>query len=85
LGEAEAGEELLPADEDDIRRGGKAAAARRTQGSMLTLSGAKGAYLEYSTGAKGVGKGFGSGGVSNKPVRPKNKIFRERDAMRRGK
>ena len=85
LGEAEAGEELLPADEDDIRRGGKAAAARRTQGSMLALSGAKGAYLEYSTGAKGVGKGFGSGGVSNKPVRPKNKIFRERDAMRRGK
>ena len=51
LGESEAGEELLPEDEDDIRkRGGGAGAVRRTKGSMLALSGAQGAYLEYSTG-----------------------------------
>ena len=64
-------------------------AARRTKGSMLALSGAKGAYLEYSTGA-GAGGGAGrprpgSGGGAARPARPKNAILRERDAMRRGK
>ena len=94
LGESEAGEELLPEDEDDIRKRGGAAgagaagAARRTQGSMLALSGAQGAYLEYSTGAKGPGgRGYGSGGSAKPkgPVKPKNSILRERDAMRKGK
>jgi len=46
LGEAEAGEELLEEDPDDIRKGGAGAgAARRSNGSMLALSGAEGAYL----------------------------------------
>ena len=45
LGEAEAGEELLPEDEDDIRKKGGAGAARRSNGSMLALSGAEGASL----------------------------------------
>jgi DNA excision repair protein ERCC-3 len=92
LGESEAGEELLPEDEDDIRaRGGGGAgagAARRTQGSMLALSGAEGAYLEYSTGAKGGGgRGYGSGGGGSRqaarPIKPKNSILRERDSMRK--
>lgn len=90
LGESEAGEELLPEDEDDIRkRGGGAGAVRRTKGSMLALSGAQGAYLEYSTGGGRGGsdrRGYGSGSRAPppKPIRPKNTIFRERDAMRRG-
>jgi DNA excision repair protein ERCC-3 len=54
------------------------------------LSGAEGAYLEYSTGARGAGgRGYGSGagsrGGSARPVKPKNSILRERDAMRKGK
>ena len=90
LGEGEAGEELLPADDDDIRkRAGAAGAARRTAGSMLALSGAEGAYLEYSTGARGNGgRGYGSGSGSRrppKPVKPRNAILRERDAARKGK
>ena len=57
---------------------------------MLALSGAEGAYLEYSTGARGAGgRGYGSGagsrGGSARPVKPKNSILRERDAMRKGK
>ena len=94
LGEEEAGDELLPEDDDDIRKRtggvGVVGAARRTKGSMLALSGAKGAYLEYSTGAgAGAGGGAGrprpgSGGGAARPARPKNAILRERDAMRRG-
>jgi len=48
--------------------------------------------LEYSTGrgggGGGGGRGYGSGNTSKhglKPVKPKNSILRERDAMRSGK
>ena len=82
LGEAEAGEEVLPEDQDAIRAG--AGAAKRSKGSMLALSGARGAYLEYSTGAGGAARPRAAP-PPPRPIKPRNAILRERDAARRGK
>ena len=83
LGEAEAGEEVLPEDQDAIRRIG-AGAAKRSKGSMLALSGARGAYLEYSTGQGTAARGRAAA-PPPRPIKPRNAILRERDAARRGK
>jgi DNA excision repair protein ERCC-3 len=86
LGEAEAGDEVLPEDADAIRLGGGAGKAKRTTGSMLALSGARGAYLEYSTGANAGESGARGRGVAKtqapRPIKPRNAILRERDAAR---
>lgn len=87
-GEAEAGEEVLPDDEDAIRKAQKpAGAARRTAGSMTALSGADGAYMEFDAQRGGVKKkpSFQRASGAPKSVKPKNPILRERDAMLRGK
>ena len=82
LNDTEAGDDVLPEDADAlVKHGGT---ARRTKGSMLALSGAKGAYLEYSTGS-GNGGGGNSCPPAPRPIKPKNSILRERDAARRGK
>ena len=82
LGEGEAGEEVLPEDADALVKTG---AARRTKGSMLALSGARGAYLEYSTGGGSQRAGGSQRPAAPRPVKPRNAILRERDAARRGK
>ena len=63
LGEAEAGEEVLPEDQDAITRNG-AGEAKRSKGSMLALSGARGAYLEYATGAGAPARGRRAAGAA---------------------
>ena len=83
LGEAEAGEEVLPEDQDAITRNG-AGEAKRSKGSMLALSGARGAYLEYATGAGAPARGRAAP-PAPRPIKPRNAILRERDAARRGK
>ena len=87
-GEAEAGEEVLPEDEDAIRQAHKpVGAARRTAGSITALSGADGAYLEFDAQRGGAKKKASFQRASGAPraVKPKNSILRERDAMLRGK
>ena len=90
-GEAEAGEEVLPDDEDAIKHAHKpAGAARRTPGSMMALSGADGAYLEFDaqrgkTGKPGSSASFKKPSGAPRSIKPKNSILRERDAMLRGK
>jgi DNA excision repair protein ERCC-3 len=87
-GEAEAGEEVLPEDEDAIKQAHKPiGAARRTAGSITALSGADGAYLEFDA-QRGGGKkkpSFQRASGAPRAVKPKNSILRERDAMLRGK
>ena len=87
-GEAEAGEEVLPEDEDAIRQAHKpVGAARMTAGSITALSGADGAYLEFDAQRGGAKKKASFQRASGAPraVKPKNSILRERDAMLRGK
>ena len=92
-GDAEAGEEVLPEDEDDVMtRGGGGAhvgvKAKRTVGNTLAISGADGAYLEFASGGGGGGNGggfnrFGRGASGfNRPprsIKPRNSILRDRD------
>ena len=104
-GEAEAGEEVLDIDEDDLEgnlmKQKKAklsalAAARRTRtigGSLAKLSGAQGlTYQEFggqtgtvSASAASKKTGFTTKSTAERPIKPKNAIMRERDAMLRGK
>lgn len=88
-GEAEAGEEVLPEDEDAIRRAQKpVGAARRTAGSMAALSGADGAYLEFDAQRGKTTKSkpsFQRASGAPRAVKPKNSILRERDKLLRGK
>jgi DNA excision repair protein ERCC-3 len=88
-GEAEAGEEVLPEDEDAIRRAHKpVGAARRTAGSMAALSGADGAYLEFDAQRGKTTKSkpsFQRASGAPRAVKPKNSILRERDKLLRGK
>lgn len=88
-GEAEAGEEVLPEDEDAIRRAQKpVGAARRTAGSMAALSGADGAYLEFDAQRGKTTKSkpsFQRASGTPRAVKPKNSILRERDKLLRGK
>ena len=51
---------------------------------MLALSGARGAYLEYATGAGAPARGRAAP-PAPRPIKPRNAILRERDAARRGK
>ena len=104
-GEAEAGEEVLDVDEDDLEgnlmKQKKAklsalAAARRTRtvgGSLAKLSGAQGlTYQEFggqTGGAEGAAQGKRSGfttksSKAERPIKPKNAIMREREAMLKG-
>jgi len=104
-GEAEAGEEVLDIDEDDLEgnlmKQKKAklsalAAARRTRtvgGSLAKLSGAQGlTYQEFggqTGGAEGSAQGKRSGfttksSKAERPIKPKNAIMREREAMLKG-
>jgi hypothetical protein len=71
-----AGDEGLAVENDDVADDvGKLPVARRTVGSLATVSGAAGMYLEYRTGGGGRGRG-----APKKQQREKSSIFKQ--AMR---
>ena len=83
LGEAEAGEEVLPEDQDAITRNG-AGEAKRIQGEharalrrQRRVPGIRHRRRRASAGARRR--------PAPRPIKPRNAILRERDAARRGK
>ena len=97
-GEAEAGEEVLDVDEDDLegnlmkQKKAKLSAlalAKRTRtvgGSLAKLSGAQGlTYQEFASSDAGKPRtGFSSKSSKTSSAKPKNSILREREAMLKG-